>query len=359
MAVAENMLKNGSAFSDLETAWTLSMTRFEEGVQAFRKAKDRKNEVLMILNMTRLHRLAFCAYSNVTDRDEAVFRHLRRHFEEACECFRSALQQMEPSQPQLRANILWDFSSTYLYFGLDLHASPPPGVDRNKVLTEVGELYRSAMKKCQKIEVEAGDPLWFSCKDRLATLEFNLGEVYVQSYYLQSTHVRANKVFLQGDNSYRRAVELFQQADMHYKFIQAQCKRIAFFYRHNRDKDTPDKHNTLLNMFLECHQPLQEIQASQGPSGPMAIEGDSNQDPMKVLEYLLKPVLTACQQLLVKATKEKNQQSQQQLKEMYRQALELQNLVKDQGTTPHIMLHKMAHFSAYLKDHLDLSHHPL
>ena len=57
-----------------------------------------------------------------------------------------------------------------------------------QVHQEVAELYRKAIKKCQQIAVEAGDDMWCSCKDRLATLEYNLAELHI-SFYREQVRV--------------------------------------------------------------------------------------------------------------------------------------------------------------------------
>ena len=57
-----------------------------------------------------------------------------------------------------------------------------------QVHQEVAELYRKAIKKCQQITVEAGDDMWCSCKDRLATLEYNLAELHI-SFYREQVRV--------------------------------------------------------------------------------------------------------------------------------------------------------------------------
>ncbi|XP_076460527.1 erythroid differentiation-related factor 1-like isoform X2 [Babylonia areolata] len=352
MTQAETLLKDGAAFGDLESAWTSSLNHFGQGLQCFHKVKDSKNETIVMLNITRLHRIAFHAYKNVKDEQEDVIRAMRRHIEDACDHFRSALQRVEHGQTQLRNNILWDFSSTYLGFGFHLQHNPPPAMDKHKVLTEVGEMYRKGMKQCQKIEAEVGESLWFCCKDRLASLDYNLAEMHVASYCLQLTQGRANKVFSQADGCYRRAVELFLQARMHYKMLQVQCKRIAFYFHHCSDKDVAEMPDVILGLFTECHQSLQEVQACGDVGTLDTLPGDA-ESPQVLLEYLLKPVLSACQQLLKRATKSKKMEELPALKETYRRSLELQNAMKDRGATLQHKFHRMADFTAYLCHHAD------
>ena len=50
---------------------------------------------------------------------------------------------------------------------------------------EAAEMYRKAMKKCQQIVVDSGEDLWYDCKNRLATLEYNLAELHISSYQHQ------------------------------------------------------------------------------------------------------------------------------------------------------------------------------
>ena len=59
-----------------------------------------------------------------------------------------------------------------------------------QVHQEVAELYRKAIKKCQLIAVEPGEDMWSSCRDRLATLEYNLAELHMSLHREQVSSCR-------------------------------------------------------------------------------------------------------------------------------------------------------------------------
>ena len=61
------------------------MGTFDRGLEGFRKVKDKKNEVVVLMNMTRLHKIA--AQVHITSMAQTTKQFCgpaRHHFEEVC-----------------------------------------------------------------------------------------------------------------------------------------------------------------------------------------------------------------------------------------------------------------------------------